>query len=74
MASELYQTPETRLLETLRFGLDARESAKRAGSPLLVYLADMLIERAREELNHPDLMKVDPEFAGDVGFPPHLRS
>ena len=62
MALDGHHTPETSLLEALRFGLDARESAKRAGSPLLVYLADMLIERAREELNHPGLTKVDPEF------------
>ena len=39
------------LLETLLSGLDARESAKCSGSLMLVYLADMLVQRAREELD-----------------------
>jgi hypothetical protein len=41
---------ETSVLETLLSGLDALESARRSGSHMLVYLADMLVQRAREEL------------------------
>ena len=41
---------ETHLIEVLLSGLDARESARRAASPLLAYLADMVVERTRLEL------------------------
>ena len=41
---------ETHLIEVLLSGLDARESARGAASPLLVYLADMVVERSLLEL------------------------
>lgn len=44
------QHKETHLLEILISGLDARESAKSAASPMLLYLAEMIVLRAREEL------------------------
>ena len=44
------QETEVLLLETLLSALDARESARGSGSTMLVYLADMLVQRAREEL------------------------
>lgn len=53
------QQVETLLLETILSGLDARESAGRAGSTMLVYLADMLVERARQELDRPDLVRLE---------------
>ena len=51
MTIENEQKTEALLLETLLSGLDARESARESGSHLLVYLADMLVQRAREELD-----------------------
>lgn len=44
------QETETLLLETLMSALDARESARRGGSTMLVYFADMMVRRTREEL------------------------
>ena len=44
------QHKETLLLEILLSGLDAREGARTARMPMLVYLADLLICRVREEL------------------------
>ena len=44
------QRRETHLIEVLLSGLDARESARAAASPLLLYLTDMVVERARLEL------------------------
>ena len=50
MTTLKHQEKEVFLLETLLSGLDAREAAKRSGSAMLVYLADMLVQRTREEL------------------------
>jgi hypothetical protein len=41
---------ETQLVETMLSALDARESARAAGSPMLIYLADMLAQHCRDEL------------------------
>ena len=51
MTIENENDTEALLLETLLSGLDARESAKSSGSHLLIYLADMLVQRARDELD-----------------------
>ncbi len=50
MQREKLQHRETLLLETLLSSLDARESAKEARSSMLIYLADLMVTRAREEL------------------------
>jgi len=50
MTIENLQHTETLLLETLLSALDARESAKRCGSSMLVYLGDMMVQRTRDEL------------------------
>jgi hypothetical protein len=50
MDSGHLQRRETLLLETILSGLDARESAKAVPSPMLLYLSELLIERARQEL------------------------
>ena len=42
---------ETLLIEMLLCGLDLRANAAEAGSPMLVYLADLLVMRTREELD-----------------------
>ena len=42
---------ETLLIEMLLCGLDLRSNAGVVGSPMLVYLADLLIMRTREELD-----------------------
>ena len=41
---------EVFMIEVLISALDARESAKLSGSTMLVYLADMLVQITREEL------------------------
>ena len=51
MSIENRQETETRLIEALLSALDAREAAKLSGSAMLVYLADMLVQRTREELD-----------------------
>lgn len=50
MRKEKLQHRETLLLEVLLSALDARESAKEARAPMLIYLSDLLVTRAREEL------------------------
>lgn len=45
------QEAETFVIETLLSALDARESARAGGSTMLVHLAEMLAQRAREELD-----------------------
>lgn len=45
------QPKETLLIEMLLCGLDLRANAGAAGSPMLVYLADLLVMRTREELD-----------------------
>lgn len=50
MTKGALQHKETLLLEILLSGLDARESGRRAKAPMLVYLAELLVQRAREEL------------------------
>ncbi len=50
MQKEKLQHRETLLLEVLLSGLDSRESAKEARSSMLIYLSDLLVTRAREEL------------------------
>lgn len=44
------QQTETLLIEVLMSALDARENAKRCSSSMLVYLADMMVQRAKDEL------------------------
>ena len=44
------QSRETLLVEILLSALDARTSAKAASSEMLLYLADLLVHRVREEL------------------------
>ena len=51
---------ETLLIEVLLSALDARESARASEAPLLLYLAEMLVQRAREEL---DIIKQVSEVA-----------
>ena len=41
---------ETLLIEALLSALDARESARAANAPMLLYLSEMLVHRTREEL------------------------
>ncbi len=41
---------ETLLIEILLSGLDLRANATQVGSPMLTYLTDLLVMRAREEL------------------------
>lgn len=41
---------ETLLIEILLGGLDLRANATMVGSPMLTYLTDLLVMRAREEL------------------------
>lgn len=50
MSKRDLQHRETLVLETMLSGLDARESAKAAASPMLIYLTELLTQRAREEL------------------------
>ena len=45
---------EMLLIEILQAGLDLREKAEAAEAPMLVYLADLLARRAREELEAID--------------------
>ena len=63
MTIENRQQTEALLLETLLSGLDARESAKQAGSQMLVYLANMLVQRVREELSAPHSEPVSSQNA-----------
>ena len=53
---------ETLLIEMLLTSLDLRANAATADSPMLVYLADLLVRRTREEL---DMMgkKAEPHAA-----------
>ncbi len=44
------QHKETLLIEALLSGLDARESAKAADAGMLLYLAELLVQRVRDEL------------------------
>lgn len=63
------QHKETLLLEALLSGLDARESARAAKTPMLVYLADLLIQRAREELEAVRIsldVPADEQHKGDA--------
>lgn len=50
MGKQALQHRETLLLEALLSGLDARESAREAAAPMLHYLAELMVKRAREEL------------------------
>lgn len=62
---------ETLLIETLLSGLDAREAAKTAGTPMLVYLADLLVQRTRielEALRGTTVPAPDATTAGDEGI------
>lgn len=68
MAIDNLQNTETLLLETLLSGLDARENAKKGGSPMLVYLADMLVQRTRQELETVKTMQ-DPTTSADGHHP-----
>ena len=45
------QQRETLLIEILQSGLDLRDKASAARAPMLVYLADLIARRAREELD-----------------------
>lgn len=51
---------ETLLIEALLSALDARESARAANASMLLYLSDILVQRAREEL---DIVKRSSETA-----------
>jgi len=53
---------ETLLIEILLSSLDLRATARDAGSPMLVYLTELLVRRTREEL---DAMngKVEPSLS-----------
>ncbi len=42
---------ETLLIEILLSSLDVRTSAEAAEMPMLIYLADLLVKRTREELD-----------------------
>lgn len=44
------QHKETLMLETLLLALDARENAKQTGTPLLLYVTELLVQRTRDEL------------------------
>lgn len=50
MTREALQRKESFLMETLLSGLDARESARAADAPLLLYLTEMLVQRTRQDL------------------------
>ena len=50
MKRESLRHKETLVLETLMSGLDARETARGAADPMLLYLSEMLIERAHQYL------------------------
>lgn len=50
MSVEQLQHRETLLIEHLLTSLDSRETARATGSTMLGYLADLLVEQSRKEL------------------------
>ncbi|VVB46553.1 protein of unknown function [Beijerinckiaceae bacterium RH AL1] len=51
MTPTALQRKETLLIEMLLSSLDLRNNAQAVGSPMLTQLADLLVARAREELD-----------------------
>lgn len=50
MTKDATRQRELLLIEILQTGLDLRDKAAAAQAPMLVYLADLLVKRASEEL------------------------
>ena len=53
---------ETLLIEILLSSLDLRATARDVDSPMLVYLAEMLVRRTREELEASN-EKIEPSLS-----------